>query len=262
MIVDCFPFFNEADTLEIRLNELAPVVDKFVIVEAEETFGGQPRALKFDPERFKAFNIDYRPVAKLYPECKDRVTGREREADLRNRMLPILREFAQPNNVVIISDCDEIPRRQAVIDALPRLSSGIHRFAQRSFYYTVNWLVDVGHDFASRARIGTMAQLEAVGSVYGFRMAPAEVIENGGWHFGYFADIKEKVAALAPFLAEYRLFGEAQLEADILAGRDIHHRKCELPERFTYCESDDPTLPRHYLENMGKFKHFTLEGRA
>ena len=37
MIVDCFPFFNELDLLEIRLNILKDVVDKFVLVEASKT---------------------------------------------------------------------------------------------------------------------------------------------------------------------------------------------------------------------------------
>ncbi|TAH23917.1 MAG: hypothetical protein EAZ07_10320, partial [Cytophagales bacterium] len=34
MIYDCFAFFNELELLEIRLNELNNVVDKFVLVEA------------------------------------------------------------------------------------------------------------------------------------------------------------------------------------------------------------------------------------
>ena len=33
MIYDCFSFFNELDILEIRLNTLNEVVDKFVLVE-------------------------------------------------------------------------------------------------------------------------------------------------------------------------------------------------------------------------------------
>ena len=37
MIIDCFPFFNELDLLEIRLNVLNDVVDKFVLVEASKT---------------------------------------------------------------------------------------------------------------------------------------------------------------------------------------------------------------------------------
>lgn len=34
MIYDCFPFFNELDILEIRLNTLFDTVDYFVIIEA------------------------------------------------------------------------------------------------------------------------------------------------------------------------------------------------------------------------------------
>ncbi|DAB19112.1 TPA: glycosyl transferase GT17 family protein, partial [Candidatus Gastranaerophilales bacterium HUM_19] len=33
MIYDCFPFFNELDVLEIRLNVLYDIVDYFVITE-------------------------------------------------------------------------------------------------------------------------------------------------------------------------------------------------------------------------------------
>ena len=38
MIYDCFAFFNELDLLEIRLNALDEVVDRFVLVEATRTF--------------------------------------------------------------------------------------------------------------------------------------------------------------------------------------------------------------------------------
>ena len=37
MIFDCFTFFNENDLLELRLNYLNDVVDKFIIVEANKT---------------------------------------------------------------------------------------------------------------------------------------------------------------------------------------------------------------------------------
>ena len=40
-IYDCFTFFNEMDLLEIRLNELDPVVDRFVLVEATVTQRGR-----------------------------------------------------------------------------------------------------------------------------------------------------------------------------------------------------------------------------
>ena len=44
-IVDVFPFFNELDLLEIRLNVLDPYVDLFIISEATKTFSGLDKPL-------------------------------------------------------------------------------------------------------------------------------------------------------------------------------------------------------------------------
>ena len=42
-IVDCFMYFDEDLILEIRLNTLYKVVDKFVICEATKDHGGKKR---------------------------------------------------------------------------------------------------------------------------------------------------------------------------------------------------------------------------
>src|SRR4051812_5983866 len=57
MIYDCFTFFNELDLLEIRLNELDPVVDKFVLVEATKTHQGKEKPLYFtmNKSRYEKF---------------------------------------------------------------------------------------------------------------------------------------------------------------------------------------------------------------
>ena len=51
MVYDCFPFFNELDLLEIRLNVLKDGVDRFVIVEAGETHTGKPKPFYFEENR-------------------------------------------------------------------------------------------------------------------------------------------------------------------------------------------------------------------
>lgn len=38
MIYDCFVFFNELDLLDLRLNILNEIVDKFVLVEGTKNF--------------------------------------------------------------------------------------------------------------------------------------------------------------------------------------------------------------------------------
>lgn len=63
MIVDCFTFFNEFDILEIRLHEMDPWVDLFVLVESAETFSGNSKPLWFEENqhRFKSFHILFKP---------------------------------------------------------------------------------------------------------------------------------------------------------------------------------------------------------
>ena len=48
MIIDCFLFFQELDILEIRLEYLYDFVDKFIIVEANESFAGNKKEFNFE----------------------------------------------------------------------------------------------------------------------------------------------------------------------------------------------------------------------
>ena len=43
MIYDCIPFFNELDILKLRMQIMAPYVDKFVLEESTVTFPGSRR---------------------------------------------------------------------------------------------------------------------------------------------------------------------------------------------------------------------------
>jgi beta-1,4-mannosyl-glycoprotein beta-1,4-N-acetylglucosaminyltransferase len=56
-IYDGFLFFNELDLLEIRLNTLNDVVDKFILVESSVTHSGLPKPFYFEEnkERFSKF---------------------------------------------------------------------------------------------------------------------------------------------------------------------------------------------------------------
>lgn len=58
MIYDCFTFFNELELLELRLHELADVVDKFVLVEATKTHSNKSKPLYYweNRSRFGEFH--------------------------------------------------------------------------------------------------------------------------------------------------------------------------------------------------------------
>ena len=51
MILDCFPFFNELDILQLRLYELADVVDKFVFIEASQTHTGKSKPFYYEENK-------------------------------------------------------------------------------------------------------------------------------------------------------------------------------------------------------------------
>ncbi len=66
-IFDCFMYFDEDLLLDLRLNTLNDFVDKFAIVEADTTYTGKFKELKFDIKKLKKFEnkINYYPIKNL-----------------------------------------------------------------------------------------------------------------------------------------------------------------------------------------------------
>ena len=44
MLIDCFPYFNERELLELRVSLLKDHVDGFLIADADRTHRGEPKA--------------------------------------------------------------------------------------------------------------------------------------------------------------------------------------------------------------------------
>ena len=111
MIALCF--FNELDILEIRLNILDPVVDRFVLVESDVTNTGKPKELIFikNKNRFTQFNdkiihLVYSPLAdgsdiSSYPKWYLENTQRD--------AIMVGLANCRHDDVILISDVDEIP---------------------------------------------------------------------------------------------------------------------------------------------------------
>ena len=113
MIYDCFIFFNELELLELRLHELAGVVDKFVLVEATRTHSNQPKPLHFSEnrERFADFADQIIHVVVDDAPPTDKYFFIERFQ--RNAIARGLRD-CRPDDWVLVSDVDEIPKAATV----------------------------------------------------------------------------------------------------------------------------------------------------
>ena len=69
-------YFNEDLVLDVRLNELNPHIDKFVIIESNFTHSGEKKNFNFDIEKFKKFENKITKKIKIEigrASCRERV---------------------------------------------------------------------------------------------------------------------------------------------------------------------------------------------
>jgi beta-1,4-mannosyl-glycoprotein beta-1,4-N-acetylglucosaminyltransferase len=108
-LFDCFLFWKELNALEIRLNELYEVVDKFIIVEFSKSHTGlsKPFYLKDNLERFSQFS-DKMSVYSLNYELHD--SNPLKIAHDQRRILDeiIFSLKPRPIDLILTSDSDEI----------------------------------------------------------------------------------------------------------------------------------------------------------
>jgi hypothetical protein len=87
MVYDCFQFFNELDTLEIRLEELYPVVDKFIICESTKTHSGKNKPLRYieNADRYKKYADKIKYL--VFSDCPPDATSWQLENNQRRYMI-------------------------------------------------------------------------------------------------------------------------------------------------------------------------------
>ena len=280
MTYDCFTFFNELDLLEIRLNILNDVVDRFVIAEATRTHRGQPKELLFEKNRnrFAAFadKIDYIVVDDLLPSEEIEKNPYELAWVSENRQRNALKRglsAARPQDIVLLSDLDEIPCPEAVAqleDLLHGETKGV-RFEMAFYYYFLNFKnysspvwrqgtfaarCDIFEDkgYLSQPKCGRfMPESENHGAtMQRLRFMPnacATCLPNAGWHFSYLGGIEAIEKKLKSFShSEYSAIPRSVLEECIRRGRDPFGRG----ERY-FADPIDETFPKYILENQEKF---------
>lgn len=185
-VYDCFIFSNELDLLELRLNTLNDVVDRFVIVEGTKFHNGEPKPLFLEESlaRFEPFlNKITHIVVDDWPEPNGSIYDNAwmMERWQRDAIMRGLAE-CQDDDIIILGDADEIPNPDAVKNY--KASQGLCRLKQRMFYYFLNNENKEGWDWLKIAPYALVKQLTPCG----VRYPPAgdtPLIENGGWHWSF-----------------------------------------------------------------------------
>ena len=201
MTYDCFTFFNELDLLEIRLNILNDVVDRFVLVEATKTFTGKEKPLYFDKNKDRYSRFLHKIIHIIVDDSPPFEIAWENENFQRNSIMRGLKGLA-PDAIIMVSDVDEIPN--PVMVEKYKNTKGIKLFEMRMYYYYLNYL---NYSFPVW-RLGTrmlsyhdFLNLDDKHITYGEFLpaslnqgpTPSKVrnctknlpIRNAGWHFSY-----------------------------------------------------------------------------
>ena len=120
MIYDCFQFFNELDLLEVRLEELYPVVDKFVICESTKTFSGNDKELRYlkHIDRYKKYQDKIKYIvydnfdrSKIWTYQDNWILENDQRRYLLNG---IDMRNLKDDDLILSSDLDEIPKRSVI----------------------------------------------------------------------------------------------------------------------------------------------------
>ena len=273
MIYDCIPFFNELDILKLRMQIMAPFVDKFVLEESTVTFSGEPKEMTFAKNRhmFAEFEDKIIYVA-VDNSPMSGVTTHERDKFQKNQLIRGMTD-CRPDDIVIFSDVDEIPNPKALTEIIEHFDSAkIYHLAQRMFYCFLNMeevsgnLLSITGEFRGVERkqwLGTkvcsFGNLPEEGIVYLREVSPDDPrsvrIADGGWHFGYMGgdgerDVAKRIgikvqAAAHQEYNESRYLNEAVDR--LLCGEDIFDRNAKFV-RVPIDESYPEYLQKHLDE--------------
>lgn len=251
MIVDGFTFYNELDVLEIRLEELFPVVDRFVIVEANKTFRGNAKPWYF-MDSIERYDRYLSKIVRVEVDMDDVVLPTNvfeqswsREYFQRNAITQGI-QGCQGNDIILISDVDEIPRRSVVANV--DVSDGPVSIMVDRFIYGTNM------------RSGEQNTVKALyykdmTTPQEIRMTPPDImIEHAGWEFTSVGS-PEFIANKLKNYSHMELDLPQYTDADKI--RDRINRGVDLFDRYDgmFKVEIDDTWPEAIKNNRERYKH-------
>ena len=251
-IYDCFIINNEIDLLEMRINILNDVVDKFIIIEGDLSFSGNKKESNYLKYKDKFFKWKDKIIYEFIniPNCK---TSWDREIFSRNYCLTL--PIFNDDDIIISSDVDEIPNPEAIKNINDWIDDQNHFTFQMNFYmyYLNNFMTSNWYG----TRVATYKYLKNT-TIDAIRESTEDeskisgpIICNGGWHFSYFGGeemIKNKIESFSHIEhnnSQTKLSISNNLENNTdLFGRNISFKVVEMTE---------DEYPEYILDNKEKY---------
>lgn len=279
MVYDCFQFFNELDMLKIRLHVMSPIVDKFVISEATETFSGLKKPLYYEENKEMFAEFADKIIHVVVDDTPEGYTH-DRDTFQKNAVTRGLKDCTD-EDIIIFSDLDEIPNPEKIKEILKDFKEDkIYHFAQRLFYCYLNMEEVSGNLLSYAGEFEGVERKKWIGSkMCSYKLLREQNlqlgelrfperkeigirVEDGGWHFGYMGghgekDIRKRVqekvisAAHQEYNSKHVL---NQVTDQIKDGKDIFGRDA----KFIRCEIDE-SFPAYIRENEEELSYLIMQ---
>lgn len=189
MIVDCTLFYNEVDMLLYRLKVMYPVVDKIIIVESTKTFRGNYKEMYFEKNK-KVFEKYLDKIIHVVDDQLDNSDPWVNERHQRDFAIHALREFAQDDDIILISDVDEIFNPEII----KKLNfENCVTMKMDMYYYNIETKLKEPWILPKAIRYKYLTTLSEV------RGMSAPVVPGAGWHLSYFGDERMIINKLKNF---------------------------------------------------------------
>lgn len=252
-IIDGFIFYNELELLEVRLYELEPVVDKFVLVEASHTHQGGEKPLYFDENKswFQRYNIQHIIVPTKHPVRPTAQEVWENEIFQRDQIAQGFTDFR--DDIAMVSDVDEIPSREFV-ETLRKGRRIPLKLKQRMSYYFMNTVSPQMPWYGTTIVPSPVAKQVTPQKLRDCIHDPSMPSAESGWHFSYLGTpefIADKLKAFTH--SEYNkpeYTDPERIRQLIGEGKDI------LGRGYTFERIDSDYYPHLVREQPERFKEY------
>lgn len=266
-IYDCFIFYNELELLKLRFSELYDHVDHFVLCEATVTFQGKPKPLYFDQNKadFEPFAdkiihviVDDAEPAKETPQATnpqdyDPVIW-NREHFQRNALRRGLISAAD-DDVIIISDCDEIICPDTV--KYLRENSGYFLLDMPMYQFFLNmcaqesgWRKAFAYTYALEPDVPdyNVNRTSELNTFYEKFAGRHHYVKDGGWHFTFLGGADKVKAKLQAYSHTEGWQRNMQNDA-ILDNQMVELREVGGVKPLRFCRIDE-SFPKTLRENI------------
>jgi beta-1,4-mannosyl-glycoprotein beta-1,4-N-acetylglucosaminyltransferase len=256
-VFDCFPFLNELDLLEIRLYELDPIVDVFVLCEARLTHSFQPKALNFEAnrDRFAPYASKIRYVVLDSFQNADSWS-----VEPEQRVEAVRRSGAGADDVIIASDVDEIPRRSSLVTAIGELraTGKPQTLDNRLYFYGFDCAALSEWEVWPGASVTYRRDIEDASEIRGQRKHFVRH-KNAGWHYSNFGTPEQILYKLQSFAAHANFPQELAATDRIVENIQKLQSPYDCPRKFQLLPGHDD-VPELVRAERGRYsQHFLAE---